>query len=387
MSIKSMPAYIFMDPAKHTMNLCPAELLQKNTKGKDIAGYPAFLFMKISDIVIKKCFLCTLDPRQSLAGYNEFIPGSDDETSRYISKLILHNRQSIQSKPAVYDEDSYLMQILPDQEDSFESFVNIISEEMFTLMQENSSLMPGCGVFAWVLLEEQNVIAFFKLDYQSRLMNAVEADGRIAWKLNHNLLPGSSQRGYEFFLINLDMRRVLVSNKVHYVNHDTPVNFMAEYVLKVNLNQSEKEMLDTIDDVMLETISQCCSDDIQQKIFSYKNMMAEKVEEDGRIHMGEVAERIFSGNETAEEVCKEKLAQNRIPRIPVMVSSKTEKKLLKKHRIVTSAGIEILVPPGLLETSDVFSYSKDQEGNTIITIRDNNGLTGLIPDEITEKDI
>ena len=122
-----MPAYIFMDPAKHTMNLCPAELLQKNTKGKDIAGYPAFLFMKISDIVIKKCFLCTLDPRQSLAGYNEFIPGSDDETSRYISKLILHNRQSIQSKPAVYDEDSYLMQILPDQEDSFESFVNIIS--------------------------------------------------------------------------------------------------------------------------------------------------------------------------------------------------------------------------------------------------------------------
>ena len=362
-------------------------MLQKTTKGKDIAGYPDFLFMKISDVVIKKCFLCTLDPRQSLAGYNEFIPGSDDETSRYISKLILHNRQSIQSKPAVYDEDSYLMQILPDQEDSFESFVNIISEEMFALMQENSSLMPGCGVFAWVLLEEQNVIAFFKLDYQSRLMNAVEADGRIAWKLNHNLLPGSSQRGYEFFLINLDMRRVLVSNKVHYVNHDTPVNFMAEYVLKVNLNQSEKEMLDTIDDVMLETISQCCSDDIQQKIFSYKNMMAEKVEEDGRIHMGEVAERIFSGNETAEEACKEKLAQNRIPRIPVMVSSKTEKKLLKKHRIVTSAGIEILVPPGLLETSDVFSYSKDQEGNTIITIRDNNGLTGLIPDEMTEKDI
>ena len=30
--------------------------------------------MKNSDVIIKKCFLCTLDPRQPFAGYNEFIP-------------------------------------------------------------------------------------------------------------------------------------------------------------------------------------------------------------------------------------------------------------------------------------------------------------------------
>lgn len=330
--------------------------------------------MKNSDVIIKKCFLCTLDPRQPFAGYNEFIPGSDDEISKYIIKLILHNKGSMQSKPAVYKEDSYLMQILPEHEDSFEPFVNIISEEMFVLMKENTSLLPGCGVFVWVLMEEQNVIAFFKLDYQSRLMNSVEADGRIAWKLNQSLLPGSSQKGYEFFIINLDMQRVLVSDKVHYVNHDEPVNFMAEYILKVSLNQSEKEMLDKIDDVMLETISQCYDGDVQQKVFSFRNVMAEKVEEDGRIHMGEVAEEIFADNETAVEVCKEKLAQNRIPRIPVMVGRKAEQKLKKKHKIVTSAGIEILVPPDLLENDSFFVYSRDSSGNIVITIKDNNGI-------------
>ena len=327
-----------------------------------------------TDLIIKKCFLCNLDPRQSFVGYNEFIPGSDDEISRYITKLILHNKSSMQAKPAVYKEDSYLMQILPEQEDSFESFVNIISDELFSLMKENSSLLPGCGVFVWVLMEEQNVIAFFKLDYQSRLMNAVEADGRIAWKLNQSLLPGSSQKGYEFFIINLDMQRVLVSDRVHYVNHDEPVNFMAEYILKVNLNHSEKEMLDMIDDVMLDTISQCYRDDVQQKVFAYRNAMAEKVEEDGRIHMGEVAEEIFADNETAVDVCKEKLEQNRIPRIPVMVGRKTEQKLKRKHKIVTSSGIEILVPPDLLENDRFFMYSKDSFGNTVITIKDNNDM-------------
>ncbi|MDY4969659.1 MAG: nucleoid-associated protein [Lachnospiraceae bacterium] len=327
-----------------------------------------------SDIIIKKCFLCNLDPRQPFAGYNEFIPGSDDEISRYITKLIMHNKGSMQAKPAVYKEDSYLMQILPEQEESFESFVNIISDEMFSLMKENSSLLPGCGVFVWVLMDEQNVIAFFKLDYQSRLMNAVESDGRIAWKLNQSLLPGSSQKGYEFFIINLDMQRVLVSDKVHYVNHDEPVNFMAEYILKVSLSHSEKEMLDTIDDVILDTISQCYRDDVQQKVFAYRNAMAEKVEEDGRIHMGEVAEEIFADNEDAVDVCKEKLEQNRIPRIPVMVGRKTEQKLKRKHKIVTSSGIEILVPPDLLENDNFFVYSKDTSGNTVITIKDNNGV-------------
>lgn len=302
------------------------------------------------------------------------MPGSDDEISRYIVKLILHNKGSMQAKPAVYKEDSYLMQILPEHEDSFESFVNIISEEMFSLMKENSSLLPGCGVFVWVLMDEQNVLAFFKLDYQSRLMNAIESDGRIAWKLNQNLLPGSSQKGYEFFIINMDMQRVFVSDKVHYVNHDEPVNFMAEYILKVNLDHSEKEMLDVIDDVMLDTISQCYHEDVQKKVFAFRNVMAEKAEEDGRLHMGEVAEEVFADNEEAAEVCKEKLAQNRIPRIPVMIGKKAEQKLKKKHKIITSAGIEILVPPDLLDNENVFLYSKDLSGNAIITIKDSNGL-------------
>lgn len=330
--------------------------------------------MKNADVVIKKCFLCTLDPRQDLAGYNEFIPGSDDEISRYIIKLILYNRANMRSKPATYGDDSYLMQILPDQEDSFESFVNIISEEMFSLMQESPSLLPGCGVFVWTLIDEQNVIAFFKLDYQSRLMNFVEADGRIAWKLNQSLLPGSSQKGYEFFIINMDMQRVLVSDRLHSINHEEPVNLMSEYILKLSLNQSEKEMLDTIEDVMLETISQCCSEDVQQKVFAYKTIMAEKVEEDGRLHMGEVAEELFADDAGAEELCKEKLAQNKIPRIPVMVGKKTEQRLKKKHKIVTSSGIEILIPPDLLEKADYFDYARDEHGNTVITIRDTNGV-------------
>lgn len=336
--------------------------------------------MKASDVIIKKCFLCTLDPRQSLVGYNEYIVGSGDEISRYITKLMVHNKNSMQSKPASYKEESYLMQILPDQEESFESFVNIISDEMFSLMQENSSLLPGCGVFVWALMDEQNVIAFFKLDYQSRLMNAVEADGRIAWKLNQCLLPGSSQKGYEFFMINVDMQRVLVSDKVHYVNHDEPVNFMADYILKLHLDASEKEILDTIDDVMLDTISQCCGQDVQQKVFAYKTAMAEKVEEDGRIHMGEVAEEIFAGNEEAAELCKEKLAQNRIPRIPVMVGKKAEQKLKKKHKILTSCGIEVLVPPDLLDDENFFAYGKDEQGNVVITIKDSNGVQESMED-------
>ena len=278
------------------------------------------------------------------------------------------------------------MQILPEDEGSFEAFVNIISDEVFNLMREHTSLLPGCGVFVWALIEEQNYIAFFKLAYQTRLMNQVEKDGRVAWKLNQNLLPTTSQKGSEFFIINMDSQNVWVSDKSYDLNHDDhAVNFIAENLLKVKLKNSEQEMLEKIEDSVLDTISECYREDIQQKVFAYHNAMAQNIEEDGRIRMDEVAETIFADNEEAVAVCKEKLQDNHVPRIPMIVSSNVEKKLLKKHKIVTSSGIEILVPPNLLKEAACFEYGKDENGNTIIVIRDNNGVSEFGAETLDEE--
>lgn len=327
-----------------------------------------------AELYIRRCFLCTFDPAQEFAGYNEIIPGSNDETAKYIRKLLLYNRDSMKSKPAVYDDDSPLTSILPSSEEGFEAFVNVIADEVQNLVREYSFFEAGCGLFVWSLIDEQNVISFFKLDYQSRLMNAVGNDGSISWKMNQSLLPGTGQKGYEFFMINLDMQRILVSDKVHYVNHDEPVNFMAEYLLHINLNLSEKEMLDKIDDVMMDTISEYCRDDASQKIFAYKSAMAEKVAQDGRIHMAEVTDEIFGDNVEAADLCRERLAQNHIPGSPVMVGNKSERSLQKKHKIVTASGIEILVPPELLDNDNFFKYSIDENGAAVILIRENAGM-------------
>lgn len=338
--------------------------------------------MKASDVMIRKCFLCTLDPRDSYVSYNEFIPGEGDEVGKYIKKLVIYNRGNIQAKPSSYSDDSYLMQILPESEESMESFVNLIAEELFGLMKENGSILPGCGLFVWVLMEEQNYIAFFKLDYQSRLMNAVTADGRVAWKLNQNLLPVSSQKAYEFFLINMDMQRIWVSDKKHSLNFEEPVNVIASELLKVHLDKSEKELIECIDDVMMDTIYRCCAEDAQEKVFEYKNAMAQKVQDDGRLHMGEIVEELFADNEAAETLCKDQFAQNRIPQIPVIVGDKIEKKLRKKHKLVTSSGIEILVPPELLQDESCFAYEMDPMGNIMITIKDQSGVS---LDEVVEE--
>ncbi|MGX8715325.1 MAG: hypothetical protein ACSW8A_06195, partial [Lachnospiraceae bacterium] len=136
-----------------------------------------------AELYIRRCFLCTFDPKQEFAGYNEIIPGSNDETAKYIRKLLLYNRDSMKSKPAVYDDDSPLTKILPSSEEGFEAFVDVIADEVQNLVKEYSFFEAGCGLFVWSLIDEQNVISFFKLDYQSRLMNTVENDGAISWKM------------------------------------------------------------------------------------------------------------------------------------------------------------------------------------------------------------
>lgn len=84
--------------------------------------------------------------------------------------------------------------------------------------------------------------------------------------------------------------------------------------------------------------------------------------------MDAVANAVFGEGSEAASQCKESLERNRIPRIPVLVSEGAERKLLKKHKIVLGNGIEISVPPELLQNQELFSYQESTGGNVTITI-------------------
>jgi len=327
--------------------------------------------MEKSKIEIDRCFISSIDAAKAFVDYNEWTIDPDGEIYRYILSLFAHNYDSISAKKATYKEDSFLAGIVPEEPEGFDAFVDVVTDEMHELLKEAYGLSAGSGLFVYALVDEQPVIAFFKLNYQSRL-TCEKKDGKVLWRRDGRLLPAHTQKEYDFFFIHPYDRKVWMSD-MQCVLGDRSVNYMAERILQIDLKKSEKETVDVIRDVMIDTIRECYPEEAPKKVFEYRKAIAEEAKQSGEVDPVQLPERIFADNETAKERFTERAKEAEIPKKPVAVSPKTTRSLAKKQKIVTENGIEILVPVEYLEDKSVFDF-KQENGRVLITIRDANGV-------------
>lgn len=328
--------------------------------------------MNSSKVELERCFICSIDSAKEFVDYNEYIMDLDGEICQYIMQLFTRNFDNTGAKKCFFMNDSFIAQILPDNVEGFDAFVDVIADEMHTLVQEAVDLSSGSGLFVWATVEEQPIIAFFKLNYQDRLACEINEDGTVEWKKKMKLLPTHSQKEYDYFFINILDKKVWMTDMRCHIDNES-INYMAERILKLDLKKSEKEEVNEIEAAVIDTIKECYKQEAPKKIFEYRQSVVDEVEDMGNISPKRVEEIIFHDNEEAKAVYHEKLETMEIPEKPVMVSNKTKRQLKKKQKIVTESGIEILVPVEFLGDKNIFDYREDPSGNISIVIKDISG--------------
>ena len=126
-----------------------------------------------------------------------------------------------------------------------------------------------------------------------------------------------------------------------------------------------------IDDSVVETIKHCYEEQAPQKIMEYKTIVADQVKEKGQIIVPELEEaRFLRIMSRRRSFIRKWLNSSRIPKIPVYVSKKTERKLGKKQKLVTDSGIELLVPLELLKDESILEYHQNDDGKMSILIKE-----------------
>lgn len=325
--------------------------------------------MRAQDVIIKKVFFCMFDTSFEVVPYSGYVPGDEDEMSKYICQMVAKYFYHETSRKGFIHEDSDLVQIMPEDADQFEAFVNCICEQIQDLMHENPEIQNGAGLFAWVTLDEQDYIAFFKSNYQTRLCVAQDEYGKVHWTQNPMILPGPSPKVNEYFYLNLNDNQAQVSDFECHID-GLKQNYLAEQILKLSFKPSEAVTVKAIDESVVETIKHCYEDQAPRKIMEYKTIVADQVKEKGQIIVPELEEAVFRDNEQAAILYQEVAEQQQIPKIPVYVSKKTERKLGKKQKLITDSGIEILVPLELLKDESVFEYHHNDDGKISILIKE-----------------
>lgn len=340
--------------------------LVHGTKRKEI------VVMNTSKIELQRCFICSIDSAKEYVDYNEYIMDLDGEICQYILLLFGRNFDNTGAKKCFFHDDSFISQILPSKVEDFDAFVDVIADEMHTLIQEAVDLHSGSGLFVWATVEEQPIIAFFKLNYQNRLACEIDDEGNVGWKKKMRLLPSHTQKEYDYFFINILDRKVWMSDMRCHIDNES-INYMADRILKLNLEKSEKEAVNEIETAVIDTIKEVYKEEAPKKIFEYRQSVVDAAEDMGNISPKRVEEVVFADNEKAKEVYQEKLETMDIPKKPVEVSNKTKRQLKKKQKIVTESGIEILVPVEFLSDKNIFDYREDPSGKVSIVIKDISG--------------
>ncbi len=325
--------------------------------------------MKSSDVEIMRCFLSMMDGALPLPSYNEVKIDEEDAIYPYIQKLVVSSLQNTAAMQAKYEENSYLDKVVSDDPKDMEMLVQLVTDTVHALIRGNAELASGSGIFVFFVLEEQPYVGFFKMKFQERFVCKVAEDGAVSWVNNSKIMPRCTQKEYDFFLINLLEQTVRLSDVEHYID-DCKTNYLADYVLKLKPDPSEKEKVQTIKETTLETIRECYPEkEVPQKILAYRTEVAEHVEQTGRVSVAQIEQKVFSDNEKAAGRYRERLEEERIAREPMPVSKKTERQFTKKQKIVTDNGIELLVPVEYLKNSDYVEYVQDEEGNISIIIK------------------
>lgn len=331
--------------------------------------------MHKSKIELHRCFISSIDSAKKFVDYNEYILDPEGELFQYILSLISLNYDNVTARRTEFSDDSFLAQIIPTRAEDFDAFVDVIADEIHTLLGETTDLPAGSGLFIWALADEQPIIAFFKLNFQSRYGCVIGEDGKVSWQKNYRLLPSHTQKEYDYFFIHLYDKKVWMSDTICHIGSE-PINYMANRILKLEkaLKKSEKETVSVIENVVLDTIKECYKQEAPQKIFEYRQSIAEEAEDYGNISPAHMEKTVFADNEKALETYREKLEERDIPaNRPVEVGKKMQRKLKKKQKIVTENGIEIMVPIEFLEDKNVFTYQQEENGSVSIVIHDVKG--------------
>ena len=325
--------------------------------------------MRSSNIEILKIYLCTLDYELPFPNYNEVHLSEEDELYRYVLKLLSYNYDNVTAKRASFDDSSYLAGILPSDANGLDRFVETVSVQIHDMIKSGAEIRSGSGIFVWAQIFEQPIVAFFKMNFQNKFMCFLSDVGDVSWRMNSKVLPASSQKDYEYFLINILDKTVRLSDSVCYVGNEC-VNYLAKKVLKLEAKRSEKEHIKKFDDAVVETIKECYEEkEAPKKILEYKAEIAEAVDSTGSINVTDIEKTVFADNEKAADLYENRMAAEEIPWEPMPVSPKIERAIKKKQKLVTDNGIEIMVPVEYLTDESVFECVNCDDGSVSIIIR------------------
>ena len=196
----------------------------------------------------------------------------------------------------------------------------------------------------------------------------VTEDGTVATEVMNSsgLLPGNSQRMDEFAYINLESGKTLIKAKKYSLDGNS-VFVLPELLLECNQAPSPRETIKEINKVVQKVAEAYCQDQVETAA-AVKNYIAENLPPDGQLDPQQVGEAVFQDNPAMQADYRQEM-ENAGFREPIVVDKEATLKKMRKHRLATDTGIELVIPTEFFENTEFVEFYKDEDGFMSITLK------------------
>lgn len=330
-------------------------------------------------IIIEKAILHILD----FAGGEPVLSGQELEleqgTREFLTRHVEKTVGSQDAKRGRFYENSefssYLTKYLGD-ENSFVDFSRQVATAMYQPLSHAEDIECADLFVCQIRVDDTPQLVLFKCTSNHGYVHQVNVaeDGSIITEVmdSHGLLPNLSQRMEEFAYINLDTREVLIRAKRYSIDGNK-VFVLPELLLECVQSPSPNETIKEINKAVKKVTEAYCQDQVEAAA-AVKSYIAENLPPDGHLDPQEVGMAVFRDNPSMQEDYRQEMETGGFNE-PVVVNQEATLKKMRKHRLSTDTGIELVIPTEFFENTEFVEFYKDDEGFMSITLKNIQNIT------------
>lgn len=324
-------------------------------------------------VIIEQAILHILD----FAGGEPVLSGQElpleQGTLEFLTK---HIEKTVRSQDAgagtFYDNSEFkgLLDKYRQGELDFVGFSRQIAEMLYQVLSRCQDVEGADFFLCRIRVDDVPELALLKCTGNRGYVHQVNVteEGTVATEVlgSTGLLPGPGRAMEEFAYIDWESGAVRVKGKKYSLDGNQ-VFVWQELFLECAKAPSPKEAIKEITKAVKKVAEAYCQDETERAT-AVKQYIAENLPPDGNLDLRDVGEAVFQDNPAMQEDYQQEIELAGFKE-PVRVDKEATLKKMRKHRLTTDTGIELVIPTEFFENTEFLEFYKDEEGFMSITLK------------------
>ncbi len=328
--------------------------------------------MKSDDMILKAAIVHILDSSVGVPVLSDHMIDTGTDFSDLLKSHIEKITESDDIKTCRFSDASevrsLLMQCSPD---NFIETSKRLAERLYEIMNEHIDIPAGDLAVVVFSSQGNDYLAFLKMNYKTSYTHATrESDGKNLNEiiLQKALLPGQGQRLSEAFVINLSDGSLVLTEKKYEVNGEKRFYF-SELFLECHAPLSQKSKLDIVTKAVDQVARKYYGEEDAEKKMEIKNIICRELEEEGKLKVPALREKVFKDSPEMLSELDEKLDKYDMAYETVQPQNEQTIKKFQKQRLITDTGIEITIPMEEYRNPEHVEFITNPDGAISVLIK------------------